>query len=218
MSNRYVPPAQGLDDYYAILQISPSANLNEIKAAWRRLALAKHPDKNPSPNATAEFQLLQEAYSTLSEPRTRQAYDVKYRESQITSETNDPQPHSNEKNQDGNKGTQSMLDMYFKIQRLRSQLNKTGGKLRSVTQFYHALLTEIRRLDVEIRGLLEATTMRDESGNPNWNLNSSYFDMWMERAAYRTERGIIESEMRRYHEQMSSLMSQITMLSAESNR
>ncbi|KAI5855134.1 hypothetical protein GGS23DRAFT_445573 [Durotheca rogersii] len=63
-------------DYYAVLGIDRTADPGAIKAAWRRLAKAKHPDKNPdNPNATVEFQLLESAYSTLKDSRQRAAYD-----------------------------------------------------------------------------------------------------------------------------------------------
>ncbi|KAI2605569.1 DnaJ-domain-containing protein [Hypoxylon sp. NC1633] len=64
------------DDYYAILGVSRTADAETIKAAWRHLARIKHPDKNPgNPKATAEFQLLESAYSTLSDINGRRAYD-----------------------------------------------------------------------------------------------------------------------------------------------
>ncbi|MCH5683663.1 DnaJ domain-containing protein [Niabella sp. W65] len=56
-------------DYYQILQISPSADLAEIKSAYRRLAHQYHPDKNPdNKSALAYFELIKEAYETLSTP------------------------------------------------------------------------------------------------------------------------------------------------------
>jgi hypothetical protein len=52
-------PTQITEDYYAILEISQTADLTSIKSSYRRLAKAKHPDKNhENPNATAEFQLV----------------------------------------------------------------------------------------------------------------------------------------------------------------
>lgn len=46
-------------DYYAILEIPPTADEALIKSSYRRLAKLRHPDKNPDkPNATADFQLV----------------------------------------------------------------------------------------------------------------------------------------------------------------
>lgn len=61
-------------DYYKILEIQKTATDDEIKRAYRRLALQHHPDKNK--NADSEtFKQIQEAYETLSDPQKRQAYD-----------------------------------------------------------------------------------------------------------------------------------------------
>lgn len=49
---------QNSPDYYHILQVSRDADLKEIKINYRRLALIRHPDKNPAKNAKAEFQLV----------------------------------------------------------------------------------------------------------------------------------------------------------------
>lgn len=62
--------------YYAILGVTPSADAGEIKAAFRRKAMELHPDRNDAPNATAQFQLLNEAYGVLSDPATRAQYDT----------------------------------------------------------------------------------------------------------------------------------------------
>ncbi|MDH1700617.1 J domain-containing protein [Comamonas terrigena] len=62
--------------YYAILGISLSADASEIKAAYRRKAMELHPDRNPSPNATSQFQLLNEALAILSDPSSRAQYDT----------------------------------------------------------------------------------------------------------------------------------------------
>lgn len=62
--------------YYRILGIEPNANAQEIKAAFRRRAMELHPDKNKNPNATSNFQFLNEAYSVLSDPISRARYDT----------------------------------------------------------------------------------------------------------------------------------------------
>jgi preprotein translocase subunit Sec63 len=52
-------PIETTEDYYAILEISQSADSTIIKTNYKRLALARHPDKNPNnPKATVEFQLV----------------------------------------------------------------------------------------------------------------------------------------------------------------
>ncbi|OAA65339.1 chaperone protein [Niveomyces insectorum RCEF 264] len=70
---------RGRDDYYAILEVTRTADTATIAASYRRLARLKHPDKNrENPHATAEFQQLQEAYSILKDNQTRLDYDTKH--------------------------------------------------------------------------------------------------------------------------------------------
>lgn len=63
-------------DYYKILGVEKDANDNEIKKAYRRLAIVHHPDKNPEDESAAErFKDVGEAYETLSDPEKRARYD-----------------------------------------------------------------------------------------------------------------------------------------------
>src|ERR671915_1860116 len=63
-------------DYYEVLGVSQTASEQEIKSAYRRLAVKYHPDKNPN-DASAEekFKEAAEAYSVLSDPEQRRRYD-----------------------------------------------------------------------------------------------------------------------------------------------
>jgi molecular chaperone DnaJ len=63
-------------DYYEVLGISKGASAEEIKKAYRKLAVKYHPDKNPDdPTAEDKFKLAAEAYEVLSNPEKRQRYD-----------------------------------------------------------------------------------------------------------------------------------------------
>jgi len=64
-------------DYYEVLGVARKASDDEIKKAYRKLALKYHPDKNPEGRAEAEerFKELVEAYQVLSEPERRSLYD-----------------------------------------------------------------------------------------------------------------------------------------------
>jgi molecular chaperone DnaJ len=63
-------------DYYEVLTVERNANGDEIKKAYRRLAVKFHPDKNPDDNtAEDKFKELGEAYEVLSNADKRSAYD-----------------------------------------------------------------------------------------------------------------------------------------------
>lgn len=63
-------------DYYEVLEVSRSASVDEIKKAYRKLAIKYHPDRNPGDaEAEAKFKEAAEAYDVLHDPQKRQQYD-----------------------------------------------------------------------------------------------------------------------------------------------
>ncbi len=65
-----------LKDYYSILHIPSSASMEEVKKAFRKLALLYHPDKNPDTRfANAKFAEIQEAYAVLGDRKKRTEYN-----------------------------------------------------------------------------------------------------------------------------------------------
>jgi molecular chaperone DnaJ len=64
-------------DYYEVLGVPRDAGADDLKKAYRKLAVKLHPDKNPDDHATAEarFKELNEAYQVLSDPERRAQYD-----------------------------------------------------------------------------------------------------------------------------------------------
>jgi curved DNA-binding protein CbpA len=70
-------------DYYVVLGVPRGAADEEIKLAYRELALIHHPDRNPGNGAAAKkFMLVKEAYDALSDPHERRLHDqeLKFRE------------------------------------------------------------------------------------------------------------------------------------------
>jgi len=63
-------------DYYSTLGLNRNANQEEIKKAYRRLALKYHPDRNPKDSEAEEiFKEIGEAYTVLNDPEKRKTYD-----------------------------------------------------------------------------------------------------------------------------------------------
>lgn len=80
-------------DYYNVLKVDRTANDEDLKKAYRKLAMKWHPDKNPKnkKEAEAKFKEISEAYDVLSDPHRRQLYD-QYGEEGLTGM---PPPGSN---------------------------------------------------------------------------------------------------------------------------
>lgn len=63
-------------DYYEVLGVPKGANKDQIKDAYRKLAMQYHPDRNKEPGAEEKFKEISEAYAVLSDDQKRQQYDT----------------------------------------------------------------------------------------------------------------------------------------------
>lgn len=73
---RTILSSNGKRDYYEVLGVSRQAAEQEIKSAYRKLALQFHPDRNPNnPDAEEKFKECSEAYAVLADTEKRAAYD-----------------------------------------------------------------------------------------------------------------------------------------------
>jgi molecular chaperone DnaJ len=62
-------------DYYEVLGVSKDASQDDVKRAYRKLAVQYHPDRNKSSDATDKFKEVSEAYAVLSDDEKRSMYD-----------------------------------------------------------------------------------------------------------------------------------------------
>ncbi len=62
-------------NHYALLNVTRDSNPLEIKRAYKKLSLALHPDKNPSPTASDEFDAVKQAYDVLMDMELREVYN-----------------------------------------------------------------------------------------------------------------------------------------------
>ncbi|MFA7400257.1 MAG: DnaJ domain-containing protein [Sideroxydans sp.] len=64
-----------MENPYNILGVSPTASTDDIKKAYRALAMRHHPDRNPNSNAEVRFNAIKKAYELLSDPQKRAEYN-----------------------------------------------------------------------------------------------------------------------------------------------
>lgn len=64
-----------MENLYNILGVSPSATFDEIRKAYRSLAMRHHPDRSDHPGTASRFNAIKTAYELLSDPKKRTQYD-----------------------------------------------------------------------------------------------------------------------------------------------
>jgi len=74
--NRVINLGKEPKDYYKILDVPEEASEDDLKKAFRNSALKIHPDKNHAPGSTEAFKKIGKAYKVLSNPESREDYDL----------------------------------------------------------------------------------------------------------------------------------------------
>ncbi|HET9053062.1 MAG TPA: DnaJ domain-containing protein, partial [Cyclobacteriaceae bacterium] len=84
-------------DYYKILGLPQTATAGQIRAAFKRLAMQYHPDRNPNnPRAEEIFKQINEAYHILSDPLKKARYDSRFYTFETQSSTQAAEAHWHE--------------------------------------------------------------------------------------------------------------------------
>ena len=116
-----------MSDYYDILGISKQASAEEIKKAYRKLALQYHPDRNPgNKKAEDKFKKAAEAYQVLSSPEKKAQYDQF--------------GHTNFQSSHGFQGFQDVQDIFSSFSDIFGQMG-FGGR-GGFDEFFHSSFSE----------------------------------------------------------------------------
>lgn len=113
-------------DYYSILGLSQGASKEEIKRAYRKLAMQYHPDKNPSPFARQKFIEITRAYDNLLEGKNYTAFTFKSRTPKTSTAPKSPGKADDEKRRE--KMVQRHEQMMKKFMEMKQALG-TGALL-----------------------------------------------------------------------------------------
>jgi DnaJ-class molecular chaperone len=139
--------ANDIMNYYAILGVSQDAKYREIKAAYRRLALKYHPDRNSSPISENSIKIINAAFEVLSDRDKRRQYDEKAIYNNKTNKKKDKtrssssNPHVNSSNTVySNSDHSSTDDEFHSTDTKKGNRNETDvklGRVSSLTNIFH---------------------------------------------------------------------------------
>ncbi|MCJ1383011.1 hypothetical protein MMC17_006124 [Xylographa soralifera] len=166
-------------DYYAVLEVNQGATADEIKQAYRRLSLARHPDKNlNSPTAHHAFCTLNEAYETLGDGNRRVLYNAIYAGIRAKHASEAQERQQRESARAAAENVKTAADS---ARREREQWQDLQRKRAEVVQKERAGLTsvesEIQKLEMQVRSLektAKESLKADKQGDTWWE----YFSGW----------------------------------------
>jgi hypothetical protein len=114
-----------MTDYYKLLGVLPNATTEEIKKAYRQLALKYHPDRNPGDkNSEMFFKKVTEAYTILSDPEERENYNYEYKKSQQSTGNQNQQQNQSAPKQEQQVTPQVILTIFQDIRKKVSGIDK----------------------------------------------------------------------------------------------
>ena len=145
--------ANDIMNYYTILGVSQDAKYREIKAAYRRLALKYHPDRNSSPISENSIKIINAAFEVLSDRDKRRLYDEKAiynnkaNKKKDQTQSSSSSPHVNSSNTGySNSGRTSSDDEFHNTGTKKGNRNETdvkSGKVSSLTNIFHKSIGRI---------------------------------------------------------------------------
>nr|POE56249.1 chaperone protein dnaj [Quercus suber] len=175
-------PAPATEDYYMVLELSQTATSEQIKKAYRRLAPLVHPDRNANKEeSTKNFQLLGQAYETLSDEDQRREYDRIY----PTISRNRPN-HQHPQPPRPSPSSAPQADVYGEAaeiaaieKRKKESAARWDTRRRAIEPWIFELQRVIRRLEKEIEGLAsvaaaEAAEQAQKNSWGRWLLSPFY--------------------------------------------
>ena len=99
--------------HYEVLGVVKTASDDDIKKAYRKLALSVHPDKNKAPKADEAFKAIGTAFAVLSDPTKRRAYDLGYDEDEPNGRRGQRRQYRNDFDQEVS--PEDIFNMFFGI-------------------------------------------------------------------------------------------------------
>ncbi|KAK2606416.1 hypothetical protein QQS21_003108 [Conoideocrella luteorostrata] len=204
-------------DHYAVLQLSPSADEDSIKANYRRLALVKHPDRNGNTaKANADFQELQEAYESLLDSTKRRLFDCTYTPGRPVDASNVPDPRRNRRHVEPAEYYHQLITLTQELVHLEQQREKLGKEQVESRQAMDEKQEALARLQAEDHRAAAQAEAEDAARN-TW---LGFFFRHQLSAAEREERDrqadgrrtsrlVLESELDRCKGNLGSITSQL---------
>lgn len=130
-----------MTDYYILLGVLPTATTDEIKKAYRQLALKYHPDRNVGDSKSEEyFKKITEAYDILSDPEKREIYNSKYSRYNQQKQSDDSQQQKTESNKHSQITPQLFLnhikDIRIKIKGINKNRINQSLLYKSINQIF----------------------------------------------------------------------------------